>query len=654
MKTKGITVWEQHAEKFVLGLAALLFVGFTAIQFIGEPNVVQQGAGKITPGEIDGILTEEAEDLQRQMESSASPPIDLPDPLLGTDYLLTWLNGPVGPRPTLTLADANLLPEFRGRIDGGERTFYEPLVAAPNPIVATQITDTLADGVVQTHEDLKALFPDENQPPDITFVTVFALLDRAELMTRLRGEHLVEGDGLSKIPGTWYNDPLEILDVVIERESLVDGHWTELTTLDQIPGRFTIRQRLDEGIDGTARNQILATVSDPNVQTDITQPAFYVTRNNEWFPAELDLDQGQFVDQDDEPEDPEITRIRRNLRNARRKEAQISKRLEEAGGPLDSGQGGAPGGAGGGAGSDPGGGRGGTGSGRGGRGAGGGGQAPPGAGAGGGMSTGGGLPGKRPPPGQQRDNKRRASLTQQLRAVQTKISRLERDLPDVVVDDQPTDEPDDGKIVVWAHDLFVKPGETYRYRVTLKLYNPFFAKKRSLTEEQEHLAESFTLSSDPSDWSGSITVEPRLQVYITSATAPGQRRGAIGGLGLGQVTAEVYKYFDGRQWMGTFKVQPGEHIGAVQMKRPGDGQPPFEVDFSTGLYVLDIVADIDASRSDARNSGLAATVLLQNARDAEKIEFRDPRTDGSDARRWDLRDKVRDRERLASRGERIP
>ncbi len=55
MKTKGITVWEQHAEKFVLGLAGLLFVGFTAIQFIGDPNVVQPGAKKITPGDFDGI-----------------------------------------------------------------------------------------------------------------------------------------------------------------------------------------------------------------------------------------------------------------------------------------------------------------------------------------------------------------------------------------------------------------------------------------------------------------------------------------------------------------------------------------------------------------------------------------------------------------------
>lgn len=273
------------------------------------------------------------------------------------------------------------------------------------------------------------------------------------------------------------------------------------------------------------------------------------------------------------------------------------------------------------------------------------------------MSGGGDLPGRRGGLEDQKNKKIRLRLTRDLHNYQARIRRLEQDLsilvPDAVVDNEVQDEQDNGKIVVWGHDLFVEPGETYRYRVTLKLYNPFFAKKRSLTQEQEHLAESFTLSSAPSDWSVPITVEPRLQVYITSATAPGQR-GSTGSLGLGQVTAEVYRYYDGRQWMDSFKVQPGEHIGAWQTQRPGDGQPPVEVDFSTGLYVLDIVADIDASRSDARNSGLAATVLLQNARDAQKIEFRDPRTDGSDARRWDLRDKVKDRERFASLGERIP
>jgi hypothetical protein len=106
--------------------------------------------------------------------------------------------------------------------------------------------------------------------------------------------------------------------------------------------------------------------------------------------------------------------------------------------------------------------------------------------------------------------------------------------------------------------------------------------------------------------------------------------------------------------MHSFKVQPGEHIGDPQTQRTGDGQPAVEVDFSTGLYVLDIIEDFDAPRADAQKSGLAATVLLQDAKDAKKVQLRDPRIDAGDEHRRDMRDKVRDRDRFALLGDRGP
>ena len=647
MKTKGITVWEQHAEKIVLGLAGLLFVAIVAKQFIGNPNVVDQ----VGPADIDQLLIDDAKRLLALMDSSAPAPVQIDEPIRAASYLHDHMAEPLVPRLELVLMDANIVPGFENGPITDDRIFYEPVVPAPGRVAAAQFTDTLADGIVQAYDGLQELFPDQNQPPDITFVTAFALFDRTELMSQLHEEHLDPIDPVSNIPVLWYNDPIEILDVVIERQTLNDGHWTDLTTLQQIPGRETLRPLLDKGIEGTARAQVLANAGRVDIATDITQPAFYATRNNEWLPAELDLDQEQLVGVDGEQEDPEIARIRRSLRQAQRREAKISRDLDEAGGPIDSGQGGDPGGTGdaGGSGRDRD--RGGSG----GRSGGGGKKAPPGAGGGG--LGGGDIPGRRSSPGEERDKQRRISLTKALRGIEMKISQLQRDLklllPDAVANDPLFDEPDDGKIMVWGHDLFVEPGETYRYRVTLKLYNPFFGKKRSLTDEQAHLAESFTISSDPSDWSAQITVDPRLLVYITSASAPGQRGGS-GSLGLGQVTAEVYKYYDGQQWMDSFKVQPGEHIGSPQTQRIGGGQPPVEVDFSTGLYVLDIIEDIDAPRGDARTSGSAATVLLQDALDAKKIQLRDPRIDASDEHRRDMRDKIKDRDRFALRSDRVP
>ena len=34
-----------------------------------------------------------------------------------------------------------------------------------------------------------------------------------------------------------------------------------------------------------------------------------------------------------------------------------------------------------------------------------------------------------------------------------------------------------GDLWVWAHDMTVEPGKTYRYRMTLQLANPFFGHK---------------------------------------------------------------------------------------------------------------------------------------------------------------------------------
>ncbi len=643
MKTKGITVWEQHAEKIVLGLAGLLFVALVGKQFIGNPNVVDQ----VGPADIDQLLIDEAEQLLALMDSSAQAPVQIDEQLLAAPYLSDHMTEPLVPRTELVFAEPNIVPGFGKGTITDDRIFYEPVVPTPSKVVAAQFTDTLADGVVEAEMGLFGLFPDENEPPDITFVTAFGLFNRAELMSQLHEEHSDPDDPVSKIPVQWYSDPLEILDVVIERETLEDGHWTDLTTLEQIPGLFTLRPQLEEDIEGAGRAQILANAGQADLATVIARPPFYPTRNNEWIPAELNLEGDSLVAEDAEPDDPEIARIKSKLRRERARAKQMAKDLDDLGGPLGSDEGGAPGGTGVGAG----GGRDRGGSGGGGK-TGGGKKAPPGAGSGG-FGVGGGT-GKRSPPGQKRDEERRKRLTKAFRALEAKIRQLESELPDTVVDEQAPEEIDNGTIVVWGHDLFADPGETYRYRVTLKLYNPFFGKRRSLTEGQAHLAESFTISSDPSDWSSQITVDPRLQVYITNASVPGQRGGAAGSLGLGQATAEVYKYYNGLQWMDSFKVQPGEHIGGPQTKRVGDGQPPVEVDFSTGLYVLDIIEDIDAPRPDARNSGLAATVLLQDALDAKKVQLRDPRIDSSDEHRRDMRDKVRDRDRFALRSDRGP
>ncbi|MCH8825132.1 MAG: hypothetical protein IH984_16680 [Planctomycetes bacterium] len=643
MKTKGITIWEQHAEKFVLGISGLLFVGFTALQFIGEQE-------EMTAVKVDSYLIEAAELLQVQMESSATASLDIPEPVTAHSILESSLASSICPEVMVDFPQIRLAPQIAFTGNGKKEVrFAELNFAPPDRITVTQTTDTLADGVLDEVPELAAYLDDPNGPPDITWTTPFVQFDREALMQQVRGELLNEGDGIKSIPSSWYASPLTIVDVRFERETLVDdGIWTQLTLLEQIPSRFSLRDLLEKDIDNTARSQILSQARNVNLQEDISQPAFYATRNDSWAPVSF---KEEIIKIGSEPEDPRIGALRRNLRRLLYKKADIVKKLEEAGGPLDENS--PPGGIGNPPGGNPGGGGrgdGGRGRGRGGRGGsgdgdGGGKKAPPGGGIGG-MGSGGSGLGRRDIGGadSERGRKKRIGLTKQLKKVQIKIDRIRKELPDEPDDVTPIGEGiDESAILVWTHDLTAKSGETYRYRATINVYNPFFGKRRNLSSDQEHLADLFIIASAASEWSSQITVDSRLQLYIIRASAPGQSGGS-GSLGLGLATAEVFRYYDGREWMETFKVQPGEHIGGLEMQR----HEGMEVDFSTGIYVLDIIGDINEERNGIQiRTGHAARVLLQDTAGEQSVEIRHPRSDSSDPNREDLRYRVQERKRIA-------
>ena len=98
-------------------------------------------------------------------------------------------------------------------------------------------------------------------------------------------------------------------------------------------------------------------------------------------------------------------------------------------------------------------------------------------------------------------------------------------------------------------------------------------------------------------------------------------------------TAEVYRFYDGHHWVESFTVTPGEYIGGVRnMKLPDGGS--VDIDFSTNLFVLDIVEDIDSGNDFPGRlpNRPEAKVLLQDYKTGEIFPLRDP---GVDARHPD-------------------
>ena len=235
------------------------------------------------------------------------------------------------------------------------------------------------------------------------------------------------------------------------------------------------------------------------------------------------------------------------------------------------------------------------------------------------------------------------TLKRKVVMIDRKITRTERELDELGIDldaEEIVSDPyaaiDSDEILVWGHDLSVEPGKTYRYRVTVSVYNPFFGKKRNLVESQQSLAEVFTLKSQPSDWSSPARIHPLRRVFITSASSTG------GQYGLGRATAEVYRFYDGTQWVEKFSVQPGGAIGGVKEVRRPDGTI-MVVDFTTSFFILDIVEQIETGRNEAGRPDIIrgeAQVLLRDLNDPRLIEMRDPRIEEDDPERVRLQEKL--------------
>jgi hypothetical protein len=613
MRRKGITIWEQRVEWIVLGVAVAAFAVFTALQFVGEPNAVTINGKTVAPGDVDRLLAAEAERLSDRLSQDAPPGVEIDLDAKGSlDDFNELLVADVSPggelpalQPRLALGTSEVAP--------GGVAFVEPQIEAPTPLGALQTFDALAEGVVEEYEALAERYPED--PRDLTWITPAAVLDAAAVLAEFRREPADED--IAAIPPAWFNDQLMILDVKIERQELVNDGWTNLTLLEPIPGQQTYRARLTGPVDAAARDEILDEMSDRAVREAIIQPEFYPTRKGNWLRPSL---QQQQAAPDETEQEREIRRLRLQLSQKRRDRDHKAQQLKDAGGPLgdpgDRRDRGRPGG--------------------GGR------EGPRDAPGPGGMGQGEG--GRRT--GQDEKTQiLRQNLTKQLERLERQIERLETQLAPLIGEEALVEEDggpegglDSDQWLIWGHDITVEPGRTYRYRFTVEAYNPFFARKLNLVEEQHPLADTMTLSSQTSEWSKSIKVEPMLRFFIAKAVA--QDQDGPGPLGLGQVRADVYRFHDARWWERRFTVGPGERIGQLENPARG-GANATSIDYRTDWFVLDIVADLEAGNTDVRDQ-MAAAVVLQCLSTGEVAPPRDPKTDAEDEARKRLKEQVRD------------
>ncbi|MGA0706115.1 MAG: hypothetical protein ACO3P8_11205, partial [Steroidobacteraceae bacterium] len=628
MKVKGISFFELHAEKFVLGLAVLLLLAVVAMQFLGGGSTVRVDNREVGVGEVNSILKQRAEALASRLRADAPSGVDLFDgePPVMIDTFSESIASSISPRSDLPKGQPALASTLVPSDIADVAWYHEPRFAGVAIGEVVQTSDAVTAQGWGSLASLGGRFESEATSFDLTWLTPSVRIDLASLRNELLRNAPRANPPRLPIPGVWHNDALMIVDVVFERQEQLDGGWGPVEAVAAFPTQDSYRPYVATA-DASLRDDAFEELARAARQLEILQPDFVEVVNGS-FVAPIDAPTASAADPQAAAAGEEVSRLRRELQRYRQDEARTKARLDELGGPVRDDE------------EKPAGRPGGRDRGRD-SGSAGGGAAPPG---GGGLGSGSGMQGRRGAGDEAQDEatrRRRVALSERLQRIASQIARTEAEIarvaPGLETGGSTVEIPnvnEDASIVAWTHDLDVRPGSVYRYRARVEVYNPFFARTTQLVPEQQSLANGFTISSVASEWSPSVRVSPPVSFFLARAV-PGE-----GGLGLGTASMEVFAFRDGKRRSESFSVQPGDVIGSPATVRRG-GKVLAEVDFTTGWFVVDILED--PSRDDVSGGDRAkgAIVLVARVEDPSVIEARYVEVDRSSETRRRFVDEVR-------------
>lgn len=635
MKTNGISFFEQNVEKIVLGISGVVFVSVVVWQLF--PNSVSLGSESVPLGDVDRRIAEKTAVLKGKLEQQQEPlAAQVGDRLAATaPGFKSKLSESLLPSSSLPRVAPRLASILQSDGAASGEPFHVPKFPAVAMRPTVQIDDTLDSTVFTQLPDLKAMFSSSAGPFDLSWTVPSAILDLKTIRSELESSR----DG-AQIPTLWYRGTVFIVDVEFERQrKLADGSWGETTLVQPLPGAFSFRTEITKNPDAGLRDSVWEYLAVQPQQRQIVQPDFLPTKRGNFSAGSMLADSGSTASS----EDPELRRLRLDAARKAIERDRLQDDLKGIGGPLDEApkddkkRDGSSGSRGGSSGAGSGGASGGRPGGGGGAG-GGGGSRPPGGGLSGGGMAGGMSGGKNnggADPRDERTKEKRIAMTKRLREVERRLAdaeeRLNKKLTEIGLSAEKKQSDTKGvgitggdSLVVWGHDLAVKAGETYRYRAVVRTYNPFFTNGGVLVEAQKSLGDPFTMGTAAAQWGEPFKVTPPIAFFVIDA-APGEGR-----LGVGAATIEIYRYYDGERRRERVSVQPGEMIGAGKSR---DG-----IDFDTGFYLVDVLADpaTDRGGSDRR----PAAIAIVQSTSGETYQVRVPKLQVNDSMRISFEDEI--------------
>lgn len=145
-------------------------------------------------------------------------------------------------------------------------------------------------------------------------------------------------------------------------------------------------------------------------------------------------------------------------------------------------------------------------------------------------------------------------------------------------------EPQPDKVVdVWAHDLTVEPGKTYRYRMVATMLNPLFRVGGINPDQMAANLNRIAVGPDEaafeaSPWSDPVSIDPAYYYFLVSATG----NGAVGRF-------SVWTVYDGKWRNAIFEESAGDPVGGAARVPTSVGNSL--VDMHINRYLVDLVVE---------------------------------------------------------------
>ncbi len=577
MSSKQPNVLERHCEKVLAVSFAVILVGVIVWQLIFFEMRVKVGSDSVPLQQLNEKLAQKETDLSRKLGASGDSPLELPQAkqVSSIELFETGRSKPISPGSELKPTEPSFGKLLTGGTVANSQWFYEPTFAAPQmrgAVVSTDAIDLNAvDAEVKTQSS--AFFAQfvPPAPTDVTWVTPFAIIDPTALRAELERADRSQRPAREAIPRPWFSDSLFIVDVVFERQRLgSDGAWCDKTVVVPPPGQDSWRPAAESaGANASTRDTVFANLADDVMQLDVLQPPLIAMKGQNFREPQVGGTVAEVGVSDAERAQESAAKKIQKLRSEFER---LVTQLKEAGGRLDPPKkdGEPPPGEGGSGGGVDGGNKGGGGFGMGGDGA---------------VKKGDNAAASADA---QAKKDLRMKLTRRVDQKGRELRKLEDSyaakFPKPAVEGTKAAAPPkpplraSTELLAWTHDFSAIPGETYQYRATLKIYNPFFTHKILLVEAQQSLTQSLTVASTTSGWGEAIAVPLPSSFFVT-------RGSAKGGMGGRRLSVELFKYSNGVLRTATDELVVGDAVGEDS---PQKGE---RIDFSTPWYLADLFDD---------------------------------------------------------------